>query len=110
MKEYKDFTEKTFNEKTMQIAISLGYAAGIDDINKVIENIEKAYIKEDKLKKFNEKLCYHADKIGMIATLLSMKRLSEKKEYEDILVLCRYMLKEINKITDTVESEAKKNA
>ena len=105
-----NFKEKENMEQQMRIAISLGYAIGADDIKKTINNIDNAYVKEDKIKKFNQKICYHADKIGMVTQLLSMRRLFEEKKYEDILELCKYMLKEINKITDTVESEAKKNA
>lgn len=113
MKECKDFKERKEKEKmdkVIQLVISLGYTMGTDDVQKLLNNVDNAYVEENKIKKFNEKICYHAEKIGTVAQLLSMKRLFIEKKYEDILVLCRYILREINKITDIVESEEKKNA
>ena len=102
MEAFKNVDEKDFYSRLMLVSTSIGYASGLESIEKCLEKLDNNFKPEKKIKGFPKRVNYFGEKIRIASELLGMKKIYEEKKIEDILTITKYIATQLEKITKEV--------
>lgn len=105
MKQFGTFDEKDNATKKVLAFITVDYLLQNGIMEDVLKKLDNAYISEDEIKEYDERICYYGDKISLATKLLAMNRLYNEKRYDDILKIINYIKEQQNKLEIAVKEE-----